>query len=77
MEQKGWGEGMKIIVDKRPSTIDECPFFCYRDNMCLAHGGGWYCCSYDEGTTKITKPCDLLIELSEVVGNAIKNVLQD
>ena len=53
---------MKIFVDKLPVTYDECPFFSYEHDACIAYGGQ-YKCTYDKRTGEITEKCDWLIEL--------------
>ena len=66
---------MKIIVDKAPTALHECPFYSYEDRKCLIHNDWRSTCVYDDDS-RIIRPCDVFIELSEFVGNAVKSIFQ-
>ena len=69
------GNKMKIIVDEMPKTLHECYFYSWIDKKCLLSNDLRYPCAYDDNSNIIC-PCDIFIELSEIVGNAVKGFLR-
>lgn len=69
------GNKMKIIVDEIPKTLHECCFYSWIDKKCLLSDDWRFPCVHDD-SSNIIRPCDIFIELSEIVGNAVKGFLR-